>query len=64
MKQSKLTIDIQIKEKDFIEGLLNNKYSDLIENKKILFILSLYALGKSWNINKLNYYINLLELNE
>lgn len=55
-----ITIKRNINEEDFIEGLLNMKYSEYL-NKHILLMLSFYALGKSWNYNKFIYYLGLLE---
>jgi len=63
MKPIKLIINIQVKERDFIESLLNCKHSNFVNEKEILFVLSLYAFAKLWDVNKLIYYVDLLELN-
>jgi len=63
MKPIKLIINIQVKERDFIESLLNYKYSNFVNEKEILLVLSLYAFAKLWDVDKLIYYVNLLELN-
>ena len=60
-KQGNLKIEIDINEHDFIESLLNMKHSGVSDNNLILFI-SFYALAKSWHIDKLTYYLNLLEI--
>ena len=56
-----ITIKTNINEKDFIEGLLNSKYSGGPEKYTVLF-LGLYAMGKSWHYNKFIYYLGLLEV--
>jgi len=53
----KLTIKTNVSERDLIEHCLNLKHSGY-EYK--LFIV-LYALEKRWNIEKLIYYLNLIE---
>ena len=54
----KLTIKTEIPEKDFMEGLLNMRHSEL----DVMLQLSFYALVNKWNYNKLIYYLNLLEI--
>ena len=60
-KQGNLKIEIDINEHDFIESLLNMKHSGVADNYLVLCI-SFYALAKSWYIDKLYYYLNLLEI--
>jgi len=56
-----ITINIQASEQNLIEGLLNMKHSGVSEDY-ILFTICLYAMSKVWHIDKLIYYINLLEI--
>ena len=56
-----LTFKIEATEQECIENLLNLKYSGVDDNHIMLF-LSLLSLANSWHIDKLIYYINLLEL--
>ena len=60
MIKTKLRIKANIPEKQFIESLLNQKYSGQ-DMQDILLIFSLYALVHSWKANKVIYYLNLLK---
>jgi len=53
----KIKIKTNITEQQFMEGLLNMKHSGY----KVGFYLAFYGLAKSWHIDKLTYYIKLLE---
>lgn len=57
----KLKIEIKVNEQDFIEGLLNAKYSGT-DNNRIMVMLAFYGLGSGWKVDKLIYYLNLLEI--
>jgi len=57
-KTTKITIEANIPEKQFMESILNMKFSGY----EVMFPLSLYALAHSWNINKLSYYLKLLKI--
>ncbi len=59
----KLIIKSKIKERDFIEGVLNMKYSGVSENY-ILLLVSFHAMDNRWKIDKLIYYLNLLEISQ
>jgi len=61
--KGKLTIEINVFERDFIEGLLNMKYSGVADNY-LLLCLSLFSLGENWNYKKFLYYLDLLEIRE
>ena len=62
-QQGNLKIEIDINEHDFMESMLNMKHSGVTDNNLVLFI-SFYALAKSWHIDKLSYYLNLLEIKQ
>ena len=53
----KLTIKANIPEQQFMESLLNMKFSGC----DVMFPFCLYAFVHSWHINKLTYYLRLLE---
>jgi len=55
----KLTIKANIPEQQFMECMLNQGFSGYDVTLIVLF----YALSHSWNINKLTYYLRLLESN-
>ncbi len=52
-----ITIEANISEQDFIESCLNMKHS----GSDPIFHLVIYAFAKSWHIDKLTYYKELLE---
>ncbi len=56
----KITIKAKIPEKDFMEGLLNMKYSGC----NVEPLIMLYALAHSWHIDKFTYYFNLIKYKE
>jgi len=59
MKQTfKISIDKKLTEQSLIEYCLNIKSSGY----DCKFIFFLYALGKHWHIDKLSYYIKLLDI--
>ena len=58
-----VVIKLDIDEKNFVESLLNMRYSNVSE-KYILLCMGFYALSKSWDFNKMIYYIRLLNLKE
>ena len=55
--KGKLTIDIRCKEREVIESCLNYKHSNINPELLLLF----YALGVGMHIDKLYYYIKLIE---
>lgn len=57
----KFTIDVQISERDLIESLLNMKHSG-VEDNYLILVLGITALAERWHIDKLSYYLNLLEI--
>ena len=52
----KITIEANIPENEFMEGLLNMKYSGI----DFMLQLSFYALAHRWHYDKFTYYFNLL----
>jgi len=58
-----LTLTSDIPERDLIEGLLNMKHSGISENE-IVLILGLHGMANRWHIDKLIYYLNLLEIEQ
>lgn len=54
----KLKINANIPEDQFMESLLNMKFAGY--DVSIIFLF--YALAHRWHIDKLNYYLGLLEL--
>jgi len=58
--KGKLLINIDLSERDLVEGCLNLYHSGY-EYKLILLMLSLYALQNRWHFNKLDYYLKLIE---
>lgn len=58
MKAKKLTIDVKVPENYFIEWCLNMRYSGYDYTLAFAF----YALANHWHINKLKYYLKLIEL--
>jgi len=57
MNQVKLTIESNLSERDLVEGCLNMHHSG--RDPTIIFIF--YAMAKSWETDKLFYYLSLLE---
>ncbi len=57
MKQGKITIESNIPEDIFMEGMLNQYHSGY--DISLLFLF--YAFAHSWHINKLGYYKSLME---
>jgi len=55
-----ITIDIPLSEKDFMEGMLNLRYSGRDPSLPFLF----YAFKKRWHVDKFVYYKELLEERE
>ena len=53
----KIEIDEKLTEQELMENCLNLKHSGYNSHLVVLF----YALGKRWHIDKLTYYMNLLE---
>ena len=58
--QGKMIIEVKVSERDFIEGLLNNKCSG-VDIQLIQMHLMFYALGIRMHVNDLTYYMKLLE---
>lgn len=56
--KGKLIIEINIPEQQFMECMLNQRFSGY----DVSIILFFYAFVHSWHIDKLNYYMRLLEL--
>ncbi len=56
----KIEIDNKLTEQKFVEHCLNMKYSGYDCNVVFFF----YALGKRWKVEKLTYYLKLLEAKE
>ena len=61
MKTRKITIESNIHEQDFIEGLLNMKHSGTKDNY-ILICMTLHSMANKWKYDKVIYYLNLLEI--
>jgi len=57
MKPKPLTIKINTTEQELVESCLNLKASGF----EYMFMFSLFALAKSWHIDKFNYYFKLIE---
>lgn len=55
--QGNLKITANVSEKDFMESCLNITHSGYDVTLTLVF----YALAKRWNINKLMYYMRLLD---
>lgn len=55
--KGKITISSKLNEQEFMESILNMHHSGI----NVELPLSLYALAKSWHIDKFIYYANLLE---
>lgn len=53
-----ITIKANIPEDIFMESMLNQYYSGY--NISLIFLI--YAMARSWNTNKLFYYMKLLEM--
>ena len=56
--KNKITIKAEIPEQEFMECLLNMKSSGY----DVILPLVFYAFAHSWHIDKLNYYLELLEV--
>jgi len=56
-KEFTISIDSNITEQQLMEDCLNKKYSGY--DWRLLFFF--YALGNRWHIDKLNYYLKMLE---
>ena len=52
-----ITLNIQANEKDLVESCLNLKHSGY----EYMFMFSLFALAKSWHLDKFSYYYKLIE---
>ncbi len=59
--KGKITIESNIEEREFIEHLLNSRFSGTPENTITLF-LAFHAMANGWKIDKLIHYSNLLQL--
>lgn len=56
--EGKIIIEADIPEKEFMESCLNMRFSGY----NPMIPLGFYALAHSWHVNKLIYYLNLLEV--
>lgn len=54
-----ISIQTNIEEQALMEILLNMKYSGTNKNH-LMIILGMHALAKSWKVDKMIYYVNLL----
>lgn len=59
MKTKTITIEVKVTEQEFMEGLLNMKYSGASE-KYLMLCIGIFALGEQWHFDKFNYYLDLL----
>ena len=61
MSTASFTIEVKGEEQDLIESLLNMRHSG-ISQRRITLYLALTAMARGWKLDKLNYYLNLLEI--
>ncbi len=53
-----MIITCEASEAEFMEAALNMRFAGL----EVMLPVAVYALAKRWDLNKLNYYLNLLEI--